>query len=127
MGDTQKRYSESFKLQVVREVETGQLCKEEARRVYGIGGNSTVLKWMKKYGSFRQKSGAVVKKKKRTQKLSAEQRELRQLRHDLKAHKATIEIYQAAMEEIEQEEGIDVKKKLLKRLGIDADHLPRPE
>lgn len=45
------RYSEAFKLQVLRELEEGKFAShEEARRAYGIGGGSTLTKWILKYG-----------------------------------------------------------------------------
>ncbi len=45
------RYSEAFKLQVVDELERGKHGSiEAARRAYGIGGNNTVPKWVRKYG-----------------------------------------------------------------------------
>lgn len=45
------KYSESFKAQVVREIETGKLasCNEAALR-YGIRGGTTVYQWVRKYG-----------------------------------------------------------------------------
>ncbi len=46
-----KRYSEAFKLQVVREIEAGEYPNvETARRKYGIEGTSTVGRWLKRYG-----------------------------------------------------------------------------
>lgn len=36
---------------VVREVEAEDLPLEEVRRKYGIQGNTTVLKWVRKYGN----------------------------------------------------------------------------
>ena len=45
------RYSESFKLQVVRSVETGKYsCCGAAREAYGIRGCGTVEHWVRKYG-----------------------------------------------------------------------------
>lgn len=49
---TQKDYSLSFKLQLVEEVEQGFLTKSQAKTKYGIQGDSTVAKWLKKYGNF---------------------------------------------------------------------------
>jgi transposase-like protein len=42
----------SLKLGIVQEVETGQLSVTAAQRKYGIQGRSTVLNWLRKYGSF---------------------------------------------------------------------------
>lgn len=49
---TQKDYSLSFKLQLVEEIEQGELTKSQAKLKYGIQGDSTVTKWLQKYGNF---------------------------------------------------------------------------
>ena len=49
---TQKDYSLPFKLQLVTEIENGRLSVTGAKRKYGIQGRSTVLNWLRKYGSF---------------------------------------------------------------------------
>ena len=49
---TQKNYSDSFKLQVVREIERGELSTTGAKRKYGIQSRSTVVNWLRKYGNF---------------------------------------------------------------------------
>ena len=45
------RYSEAFKLSVVREVEREALPFDQVRRKYGIRGCSTVQRWVRKYGN----------------------------------------------------------------------------
>jgi transposase-like protein len=49
---TQKDYSMSFKLQVVREVERGELSIRGSLRKYGIQSHGTVLNWLRKFGNF---------------------------------------------------------------------------
>ncbi len=45
------RYSEAFKLQVLRELEGGRFkTKEAAKRAYGIRGQGTIESWAIKYG-----------------------------------------------------------------------------
>lgn len=45
------RYSEAFKLQVVRELESGRFESAfEAGRVYGVKGSGTVRYWLRRYG-----------------------------------------------------------------------------
>lgn len=53
------RYSKSFKMQLVREVEEGKLSAEAVRRKYGIGGSETLMKWVRRYG--RGKYGKVIR------------------------------------------------------------------
>lgn len=45
------RYSQAFKLEVVRELERDGLSIEAVRRKYGIGGCGTVSNWVQQYGN----------------------------------------------------------------------------
>ncbi|PTX64100.1 transposase-like protein [Kordia periserrulae] len=49
---TQKDYSLSFKLQVVQEIEQGELTRSQAALKYGIQAKSTIRTWLQKYGNF---------------------------------------------------------------------------
>ena len=49
---TQKDYSLSFKMGVVQEIERGELTAREAKVKYGVQGDSTIVKWLRKYGTF---------------------------------------------------------------------------
>ena len=49
---TQKDYSHSFKLQVVQEIERGELSTHGAVRKYGIQARSTIVGWLRKFGNF---------------------------------------------------------------------------
>jgi transposase-like protein len=45
------RYSEAFKMQVVRELEAGGINVDQMRRKYGVGGCGTIPKWISQYGN----------------------------------------------------------------------------
>ena len=47
---TQRDYTLAFKLQVIHEVESGDLTYKQAQKKYGIQGKSTVLVWLRKHG-----------------------------------------------------------------------------
>lgn len=49
---TQKDYSMSFKLQIVREIELGTISIAQAREIYGIQAHSTIKHWLRKFGNF---------------------------------------------------------------------------
>lgn len=49
---TQKDYSMSFKLSVVSEIESGNLSTTGAQRKYGIQSRSTIVNWLRKFGTF---------------------------------------------------------------------------
>lgn len=54
-----KTYNEAFRRRVVSEVLSGSITKEEARIRYGIGGNSTILDWMRKFAGVKMRSAGV--------------------------------------------------------------------
>jgi transposase len=49
---TQRDYSMSLKLQIVRAVEQGSLSITQVRKQYGIQSHATVLSWLRKFGNF---------------------------------------------------------------------------
>jgi transposase len=49
---SQKDYSHSFKIGLVRQIEQGQLSITAARKLHGIQSHGTVLNWLRKYGNF---------------------------------------------------------------------------
>ncbi|WP_412850902.1 transposase [Chryseobacterium sp. PMSZPI] len=49
---TQKDYSLSLKLQIVKEVESGVSTITSCRKRYGIQSHGTILNWLRKYGNF---------------------------------------------------------------------------
>jgi len=53
------RYSHAFKMQVVREVESGQKDTQAVRRKYDIKGAGTVMRWVRQFGSG--KYGKVIR------------------------------------------------------------------
>ena len=60
---TQRDYSLPFKLQVIQEVEKGELTYKEAQCKYGIQGRSTVLVWLRKHGTLDWKTRHPMKGK----------------------------------------------------------------
>jgi transposase-like protein len=49
---TQRHYNLGFKLAVVSEVEKGNSTYKQIQKTYGIQGRSTVLVWLRKYGTL---------------------------------------------------------------------------
>jgi transposase len=52
-------YSESFKRQVIREIDSGRLGLEVTRRKYGIGGHSTIQRWHSRYSKTARNSRSI--------------------------------------------------------------------
>ena len=104
---TQKDYSLPFKLQVILEVEKGELTYKEAQRKYSIQGRSTVLVWLRKHGSLDWQSNNQMK-----EKLSP-QRQIRELEKKLKRLEMKNEILEKAIEIADETLGTDIRKKYL--------------
>jgi len=55
-----KVYSEAFKKMVVAEFERGPLNKDQLQAKYGIGGNTRIFEWCKKYGKLHYPSQGKI-------------------------------------------------------------------
>ena len=53
------RYSHAFKMQAVREVESGQQDSQAVRRKYDIKGDGTVMRWVRQFGGG--KYGKIIR------------------------------------------------------------------
>src|ERR1700690_2521722 len=77
------RYSHAFKMQVVREVESGQSCAFAVQRKYGVRGCGTVMRWVRQFGSGRY--GKIIRVEK-----ADEVNEAGQLRNQLRRVKEAL-------------------------------------
>jgi transposase-like protein len=107
----QRDYSLAFKLQVVQQVEKGELTYKKAQRHYGIQGRSTVLVWLRKHGRLDwtlPKQYTLENKK----ELTPEQR-IKQLETALKDEQHRNLIYKTMFDILQKEHGIQLPKKSL--------------
>ena len=104
-----KHYSDEFKNKVVEEVLLGQICKEEAKRKYGIGGSSTVLNWIRKFEGSRPKKLLMSEKKEKT--VEQLKLEIEQLKHQLEYEKLKSEAFDTMIDIAEREFKIPIRKK----------------
>lgn len=108
---TQRDYSLPFKMQVILEVEKGELTYKEAQRKYGIQGRSTVLVWLRKYGSLQWKTDNTMKGK------QSPQSKIRELEKQVKRLKMQNDILNTAVEIADEQLGTDIRKKYLDLLS----------
>ncbi len=107
-GKPQPKFSETFKIVVVREFEQGLLNKDQLQRKYGLGGNSTVLKWCRKYGKFAYYSpiqnGRPMK--------DPQKQRIKELEKKLKAAELKLKVYDKLIEITNRELDQDIIKKI---------------
>lgn len=102
-----RRYSEAFKKEVVREYERGFLNKDQLQAKYDLGGNSTVLKWCRKYGKLHYpEKGSLGRPMKDPQK-----QRIKDLEKQLEDAKLKLIAYEKLIEIAEKEDGVSILKK----------------
>lgn len=107
---TQKDYSLSFKLQIVDEVEKGELTYKLAQLRYGIQGRSTVLIWLRKHGRLDWKESTEMKKK------SSPSKKIKELEKRLQRLEAEKEILNLAIDIADETMEANIRKKYLPQL-----------
>ena len=116
---TQRDYSLAFKLQVIDEVEKGELTYKEAQRKYGVQGKSTILVWLRKHGRLDWKINTMKGKPTPNGKI-------RELEKKLKRLEQEKEILNRAIDIADQTLGTDIRKKYLP-LSLEASKQQGPE
>ena len=117
---TQKDYSHTFKLSVVKEYESGGITLGALKRKYGIQGESTIRNWIEKFGNFdcQNRTGSYMQKKTKDQELL----ELRQkvltlekknarLEKELEEKDQKVAFFDLMVDMAEKEFNIDIRKK----------------
>lgn len=104
---SQRDYSLAFKLQVVSEVEKGELSYKQAQRKYGIQGRSTVLVWIRKHSILDWKELPVMSHKK-----TPEQR-IKELETLLVREKEKVHVLNVAIDIADEILKTDIRKKYL--------------
>ena len=106
-------FSESFKIQIVREIESGKATQSELTRKYGIKGHSTVLRWLRKYGSL----PLSTKKKCETmnhlnnEELLRYENEIKELKKELESSRMRNVVLETMIDVADRELGINLRKK----------------
>ena len=109
-------YPEKFRIKVVKEVESGLLSKEAARRKYRIGGKTTVLLWCRKYGreDYPYMPGKVQNYPKT---VNEKDKRIAELEAQLKQKELAVDALESLIEVANEMYGTNLKKKVgLKRL-----------
>lgn len=104
---TQRDYSMAFKLQVIGEVERGELNQDQAGRKYGIQGNTTILQWIRKHGTLDWKELPTVSHKK------TPEQKIKELEMLLAREKEKVQVLNTAIDIADEMLKTDIRKKYL--------------
>lgn len=106
---SQRDYTLAFKLEVISLVESGHCTYKEAQRRYGIQGKSTVLVWLRKYGTLDWKIPIVMSSPE--SKIKELEAKLQNLEKELKEERLKREMSDTILEVAEEQFGIAIRKK----------------
>lgn len=107
---TYQGYSWGLKISIIEEIENGNISINQAARKYRVS-RTAIQRWMKKYGN--------LDKKLREMGGRSPKQEISELKKKLKQVELERDILETALEIIEDEYGVDVKKKFLSQYQRD--------
>ena len=106
-----RQFSEAFKRQKVREIDSGQTRRAEICRQYEVSSTS-VSKWLKKYGNQPDKpERMIVERLSDTQELLRLKKQVAELERLVGQKQILLEFKDKMIELAEEEYGVDIKKK----------------
>ena len=105
-----KHYPDEFKIKVVQEVLSGKITKEECRTRYGIGGNSTVLRWIRTF-TGKPTNFPKVNHKEKSDEIVRLREQLALLKKELEYEKLKSSSYLEMIKIAEKDLKIPIRKK----------------
>ena len=122
----QRRYSTAFQLKVVREIEQGKYTASQARRLYDIGGKSTIAKWLQRHGRSHLLSEVVqVRMKSETSKIKQLEQRIRELEKVLADAQLEKFALQGLVQVMDENSGGALKKKVEQMPSTERERLLR--
>ena len=109
-----RRFSHSFKLRKVREMEQGKTRVSEIVKAYEVS-DAAVYLWIKKYGTLQKPERTIVESKSDTGKIVSLQRRIAELERLVGQKELELQFRDKMIEIAEQKYGIDIKKKSKKK------------
>jgi transposase-like protein len=106
---TYNDYTDSFRREIVREVKSGHLSKEQASRKYSIKGHSTVTNWIRKFEGRDLTNHRMPKLEKSTKKDLIKR--LKELERQLEDEKIRSEGLSKMIDIAEDQLNIEIRKK----------------
>lgn len=105
-----RKYSEDFKLKVVREYESGKYSVYEMEKIYDIS-NQTIYNWIYKYSKYNKKSIQVVEMKdSQAEKIKLMEARIKELERVVGQKQINIDYLEKMIDLAKEEFDIDIKK-----------------
>ena len=118
---TQRDYTLGFKLQVVAEVERGDLTYKQAQKKYGIQGRSTVLVWLRKHGRLTWDLNPGAMSKTPNQRIKELEAQLAASEKRAKEAELKAKLLDTIIDVAEGQLGIQIRKKSLPKQSTNSE------
>ncbi|SEC33293.1 Helix-turn-helix domain-containing protein [Tenacibaculum sp. MAR_2009_124] len=119
---TQRDYNLGFKLALVAEVEKGNYTYKQIQKAYGIQGRSTVLVWLRKYGTLDWNTPNLhhMPKSKETPA-----QKIKRLEKELEDEKLRNLLLNTMIDVSDKQFGTTIRKKLLSQQSKSSDRIKK--
>jgi transposase-like protein len=112
-----RTYSESFKLKVLSEIESGRYSKSESGQVYGISQGS-IYRWIKRYSKFDLLNQRIrIETMEEKDQIKSLKKEISQLKEALANKDVKLLVNEALLEVLRKELGYKSIDELKKKYG----------
>ena len=106
-----RKFSDTFKLQKVKEIETGRTKPSDVCRQYEVS-STNVYRWINKFGSMKnRKERLIVESQSDTQQLLALKKQVAELERIIGQKQVLLDFKDKMIELAEEAYGVDIKKK----------------
>jgi len=122
--ENRQKIPEQTKRKIVKEVLSGAITKEQARRIYNLKGKSAVLSWMRKFAGLSIKSYGIdpvpillserkniLEKEMESEENKKLKARIKELENELQFAELKGRAYQIMVEIAKKEYGLDLEKK----------------
>jgi len=115
---TQRDYNLGFKLALVSEVEKGNYTYKQIQKAYGIQGRSTVLVWLRKYGTLDWNNPNLLQMPKSKETPA---QKIKRLEKELEDEKLRNLLLNTMIDVSDKQFGTAIRKKLLSQQSKSSD------
>ena len=106
-----RRFSEAFKKEKVKQIESKQITVSELSKIYEVSRRS-IYKWVKKYGLKKREERIVIEKESEGAKLMELLKQLKHREQEIGRQQIQIRYMQEVIEYWSKELGEDLEKKV---------------
>ncbi|MBA6153417.1 transposase [Gelidibacter maritimus] len=121
----QRIYSDEFKLQIVKDFESGEFSVTQLEKLHNIS-NVSIYKWIHKFSTFNEKGSRIVEmKNSSTQKMKEQQARIKELEAIVGRKQIKIDYLEKMIDIAKDDLNIDIKKNFSTPQSTGSGHIKK--